>query len=222
MSGWETYKGLEVPQTPTGDAGIKLKDDLKELADRSLATSAVLGSVMFVGADVNGDKILAEDNNNFFWDDANNRLGIGTKTPSDLVQIQGQNKGLLMSTGSTVGGVNDTMITFGAGTSASVQWTRLRYRYGNSDLYFERRSAADVWTNVMTLDWTKSRVGIGTEDPDTLLDVRGPISLGLPPELPLANPDASQIVLYTKDDAGVLELRVRFPNGTDKLVANQT
>lgn len=64
-----------MPQTPTGDAGIKLKDDLKELADRSLATTAVLGSVIFVGADVNGDKILAEDNNNLFWDDANNRLG---------------------------------------------------------------------------------------------------------------------------------------------------
>ncbi|MEJ7594694.1 MAG: hypothetical protein WKF77_24455 [Planctomycetaceae bacterium] len=42
-----------------------------------------------------------------------------------------------MSTGSTAPGTNDTMITFGAGTSVSVQWTRLRYRYGNSALYFE-------------------------------------------------------------------------------------
>ena len=38
MSGWETYKGLEVPAgpfTPTNNAGEKLKEDLTGLADRS-------------------------------------------------------------------------------------------------------------------------------------------------------------------------------------------
>lgn len=46
-------------------------------------TSGTVGSVLFV--DGSGD--LGQDNDNLFWDDSNNRLGIGTKTPSDLVHI---------------------------------------------------------------------------------------------------------------------------------------
>ena len=42
--GWETYKGLEVPVAPTGDAGINLKDNFKSLADRSLPDGATVGS----------------------------------------------------------------------------------------------------------------------------------------------------------------------------------
>jgi hypothetical protein len=30
---WETYSGLLLPSSPTGDAGINLKNDLKSLAD---------------------------------------------------------------------------------------------------------------------------------------------------------------------------------------------
>jgi len=39
-------------------------------------TGGTDGSVLFIGSGV-----LAEDNANFFWDDTNNRLGIGTSTP---------------------------------------------------------------------------------------------------------------------------------------------
>jgi hypothetical protein len=35
MASWQTYKGLQVPDTPTGDAGIYLKSDLGALADRA-------------------------------------------------------------------------------------------------------------------------------------------------------------------------------------------
>lgn len=35
MTSWETYKGLELPDTPSGDAGTKLKADLKEIVDRA-------------------------------------------------------------------------------------------------------------------------------------------------------------------------------------------
>ncbi|OHB13696.1 MAG: hypothetical protein A3G05_02080 [Candidatus Zambryskibacteria bacterium RIFCSPLOWO2_12_FULL_45_14] len=40
-------------------------------------TSATEGSVLFAGA----SGVLAQDNANFFWDDTNNRLGIGSTTP---------------------------------------------------------------------------------------------------------------------------------------------
>lgn len=41
MASWTTYKGLDVPDTPTGDAGINLKDDLQIAVDRApyLSTS---------------------------------------------------------------------------------------------------------------------------------------------------------------------------------------
>jgi hypothetical protein len=47
-------------------------------------TSATAGSVLFAGT----SGVLQQDNANFFWDDTNNRLGIGTSTPQNIVDIQ--------------------------------------------------------------------------------------------------------------------------------------
>ena len=46
-------------------------------------TSATAGSVLFAGA----AGVLAQDNANFFWDDTNNRLGIGTASPSFALHV---------------------------------------------------------------------------------------------------------------------------------------
>jgi hypothetical protein len=48
------------------------------------ATSFTTGSVIFMGAST-----LAEDNSNFFWDDTNNRLGLGITTPLDPFHVVG-------------------------------------------------------------------------------------------------------------------------------------
>ena len=47
-------------------------------------TSGTVGSVLFVGAGT----LLAQDNANFFFDDTNNRLGIGTASPQSSLHIQ--------------------------------------------------------------------------------------------------------------------------------------
>lgn len=78
---WTAYKGLQVPDTTSGDAGTNLSDDLKALADR---TSGTAGSVVFVGA----SGFATEDNANLFFDDTNNRLGIGTAAPGSPLHIQ--------------------------------------------------------------------------------------------------------------------------------------
>jgi hypothetical protein len=49
-------------------------------------TGATAGSVLFAG--VAG--VLQQDNANFFWDDTNNRLGIGTTAPATGLQVNGQ------------------------------------------------------------------------------------------------------------------------------------
>jgi len=45
----------------------------------------IQGSVIFSGA----SSVLSEDNNNFFWDDANKRLGLGTNVPTTRFQVNG-------------------------------------------------------------------------------------------------------------------------------------
>lgn len=44
-----------------------------------------LGSVLFAGA----SGVYTQDNTNFFWDDSNNRLGLGTATPAARFDISG-------------------------------------------------------------------------------------------------------------------------------------
>tara|TARA_R100001509_G_scaffold162557_2_gene134481 strand:+ start:3719 stop:6127 length:2409 start_codon:yes stop_codon:yes gene_type:complete len=46
-------------------------------------TSGTEGSVLFLGA----AGVLAQDNANFFWDDTNDRLGIGTSSPSFALHV---------------------------------------------------------------------------------------------------------------------------------------
>lgn len=80
------------------------------------ATSFTAGSVIF-----SNGTILTQDNSNFFWDDSNNRLGIGTTSPSGPLHI-------LKSIGdTTTDGVvveNTTAVASGA---APQQWSpRLR------------------------------------------------------------------------------------------------
>lgn len=48
-------------------------------------TGATAGSVFFAGA--SGQ--IQQDNSNFFWDDTNNRLGIGTATPTTALDVNG-------------------------------------------------------------------------------------------------------------------------------------
>jgi len=71
-------------------------------------TSATAGSVLFVGT----SGVLQQDNANFFWDDTNNRLGIGTTTPSATAS-------LLNSSASTGLDVASDKVIFRANTGVS-------------------------------------------------------------------------------------------------------
>jgi len=50
-----------------------------------VVTDGTAGSVLFVDSSAN----LAQDNTNLFWDDDNNRLGIGTPTPNAKLEVAG-------------------------------------------------------------------------------------------------------------------------------------
>ena len=106
-------------------------------------TSGTTGSVLFVGA----GPVLAQDNSEFFWDATNDRLGIGTATPSHTVDIlnatlaSGQNifraTGTLSSTAATQQGVVLDLTTAGSGAQRQIGLnTTLRAGYtGVSSTY---------------------------------------------------------------------------------------
>jgi hypothetical protein len=68
---------LNIPQYSGGGGG--------GMAIGGAITSATAGSVLFAG--VSG--VLEQDNANLFFDDTNNRLGVGTNTPTARAQIKG-------------------------------------------------------------------------------------------------------------------------------------
>jgi len=68
---------LNIPQYSGGGGG--------SMAIGGAITSATAGSVLFAGA----SGVLQQDNANLFWDDTNNRLGIGTTAPVSELGIVG-------------------------------------------------------------------------------------------------------------------------------------
>jgi hypothetical protein len=75
-----TYlRGDNTWATVTGGGGMSIGGSI---------TSATAGSVLFAGT----SGVLAQDNDNLFWDDSNNRLGIKTKTPAHTLDISGTSR----------------------------------------------------------------------------------------------------------------------------------
>src|SRR5690606_12297854 len=130
------------------------------------------GSIIFS----NGTS-LAQDNSDFFWDDSNNRLGIGTSSPNGALHVMGNARI------GTDGGLNF------AGNSGSL-FVQDRLEVGgdvwfSDSLHFES-SVGSISSNSsgsdpsLTFDgvndfiYTSSaNVGIGTSSPAYLLDVAG-------------------------------------------------
>jgi hypothetical protein len=55
-------------------------------------SSYTAGSILFTSGSA-----VTEDNTNFFWDDVNNRLGLGTNTPGDMLNLFGTNNKIRFS-----------------------------------------------------------------------------------------------------------------------------
>lgn len=64
--------------------------------------SLTQGSVVFIGP----NRIPAQDNSNFFWNDATNRLGLGTNAPSSTLDVVGDVEVAGSGTGGSVNFLN--------------------------------------------------------------------------------------------------------------------
>ena len=91
-------------------------------------TSGTTGSVLFIDA----SSALAQDNANFFWDDTNNRLGIGTSTPTADIDItRGVNAAVAHQIRNTTTGTSaQAVMNFIADSNKTAQFQKLSTSFG--------------------------------------------------------------------------------------------
>ena len=148
-------------------------DKIETLGSASIGgtiTGGTAGSVLFIGA----ASVLAQDNANFFWDDALNRLGIGTAAPDSTLHVIGTARiggDVLISTNNTfTNNAFDTYLqTEIAGnlifrTSGSSEWMRIT---DAGKMFFGSSAGA---TTFAALQWNT------TQTPDTFMIQTGSTS----------------------------------------------
>ncbi len=157
-SGAATLVGatLNIPQYSGGGGG--------SMAIGGAITSATAGSVLFAGA----SGVLQQDNANLFWDDANNRLGIGTATPSATFHSVGSitassalARGNYMQPTLVAGANNDVLVgldinpTFTLGAFTGTTSLGLRVNHStNSQIYTSGSVASNTFP--FTIYWAKT------------------------------------------------------------------
>jgi hypothetical protein len=83
----------------------------------SVTATLTQGSVVFAGA----SGVLSEDNANFFWDDTNNRLGLGTVTPATQLYVSKNAAGAISALGNQAAGT--TTLDFSTSNNFSMTLT---------------------------------------------------------------------------------------------------
>lgn len=130
-------------------------------------TSATAGSVLFAGT----SGVLQQDNANFFWDDTNNRLGLGKNNPSytlDLVS-SGNIQARIGTQGSSFG------YTIGRNTSTGfldILGNQTPFSGINVDK-ITSAGAITIGGNAVISNWSSSLgIGNGSGSPISTIDIR--------------------------------------------------
>ena len=146
----------------------------------------IQGSIPFVAA----NEDLIGDNPNLFWDDTNNRLGIGTLSPNATLEVRG-------TPGASIGGFPSGgfhITNPSASVNANAVITGHNLFGGNKQLWYlgsisgstddiafinRQNAALSLLTNSttrMTID-NLGNIGIGVTDPDAKLEINGQIKI---------------------------------------------
>jgi hypothetical protein len=131
------------------------------VATLTITTALTTGSVGFIGA----SGALLQDNANFFWDDTNNRLGLGTNAPTTALDVFGSG---------IIGRINATSTNnayLGFASAGTNKWS-----IGNvqSDHRFRIFSEANTSELVSVLQ--TGEFGIGIANPTTKFHIDGAAS----------------------------------------------
>ena len=128
------------------------------VATLTITTALTTGSVGFIGA----SGALLQDNANFFWDDTNNRLGLGTNAPTTAIDVFGS--GII----GRLNGTSTNNAFLGFASTGTNKWS-----VGNvqSDHRFRIYSEANTAELISVLQ--TGEFGIGIANPTTKLHIDG-------------------------------------------------
>ena len=167
------YTGSDTSNKDDGIVKIQTSEFLGTLRDR-------------MRIETNGDISFYEDTGTtpkFFWDASAESLGIGTSSPSNLIELDagsGTNAGMTIRMGTGNSGANDSFIGFE--NSAGTEIIRTRYDNPLTSYVISSDTSGDV------LSVTRSgNVGIGTSSPT------GPLSVQ-------SNVDATAVKIIGRSD----------------------
>ena len=128
------------------------------VATLTITTALTTGSVGFIGA----SGALLQDNANFFWDDTNNRLGLGTNAPTTAIDVFGS--GIIGRLNGT--STNNAFLGFAsAGTN--------RWSIGNVQSDHRFRIYNEATTSELVSILSTGEFGIGIANPTTKLHIDG-------------------------------------------------
>jgi|694.fasta_scaffold01045_47 hypothetical protein len=128
------------------------------IATLTITTALTLGSVPFIGA----SGALIQDNANLFYDDTNNRLGIGTNAPTTPLDVFGSG---------IIGRINGTSTNngfLGFASAGTNKWSVGNVQSDHRFRIFSEANSAELITLLQTGEF-----GIGIANPTTKLHLDG-------------------------------------------------
>jgi hypothetical protein len=128
------------------------------VATLTITTALTLGSLPFIGA----SGALTQDNNNLFYDDTNNRLGIGTNAPTTPLDVFGS--GII----ARINGTSTNNAFLGFASAGTNKWSVGNVQSDHRFRIFSEANSAELISVLQTGEF-----GIGIANPTTKLHLDG-------------------------------------------------
>jgi hypothetical protein len=161
------------------------------VATLTITTALTTGSVGFIGA----SGALLQDNANFFWDDTNNRLGLGTNAPTTALDVFGS--GII----GRLNGTSTNNAYLGFSSAGTNKWSVGNVQSDHRFRIFSEANSAELVSVLQTGEF-----GIGIANPTTKLHIDGNAS-ALIANLD-ANVSVAKSISFRSDNSNRINLEV--------------